>query len=135
MTAHTPTDNDRLIRNLINTGTISEVNVPFGLARVAIGELLTNWLPWMCPRAGKVRIWSAPSAGEQCLVLAPGGHLGAGIILTGIYSSRIAPPEGSVDDVIVDVPVSGKLVLRCGSSSVVITENSIKALAGRIDLN
>lgn len=123
----------RLLRNLIRTGTVQDANGQ--LVRVKIGNLLTNWLPWCNMRAGSVRVYSTPSKGEQCMVFAPGGNLNEGVVLTGIYSNIIAPPEGGENDLIMEVPADGRMVLRCGETSIELTADNLKHTSQRIDLN
>ena len=65
----------RLLRNLIRTGVVSEVDTDGALCRVQTGELQTGWINWLARRAGRSRDWWAPSVGEQVLLLAVGGEL------------------------------------------------------------
>jgi len=124
---------ERLIRNIIKIGTIGSVN--HTAARVRSGDLLMAPLPWLCPRMGDVKIWSAPSVGEQCLVLSPEGNTANGIILAGIPSTANPAPAGSLNDVIIEVPENGQFILRCGSSSFVMTAENIKMIGRRIDFD
>lgn len=79
----------RRIENLLKLGTVAHVDVARARLRVVAGGLLSNWLPWLTLRAGNVRRWSAPSVGEQCLLLSPGGDLANGVALAGIFSEAI----------------------------------------------
>ncbi|WP_436568029.1 phage baseplate assembly protein V [Janthinobacterium sp. HLX7-2] len=84
----------RLLQNLIRLGTIAEVKG--AKARVQLGPTLTTeWLNWATPRAGSARTWSAPTVGEQVMVLSPGGDLTRGIILPALYSKAFDAPESS----------------------------------------
>ena len=77
----------RRMENLVRMGTIAEVrhSAP-ARVRVKTGELLTDWLPWFSMRAGDCRQWWAPTAGEQCMVVSPGGDLRNGAVLLGVFS-------------------------------------------------
>ncbi|MCM2567788.1 phage baseplate assembly protein V [Janthinobacterium kumbetense] len=87
-------DLSRLLQNLIRLGTIAEVNGT--KARVRLGPTLTTeWLKWATRRAGSTRTWSAPTVGEQVIVLSPGGDLTRGIILPALYSQAFDAPESS----------------------------------------
>ncbi len=68
----------RLLRNLIRIGTVNAVDLERGLCRVETGGNLTDWLHWMTCRAGRARMWWAPSKGEQVLVFALGSELDSG---------------------------------------------------------
>ncbi|MCC4118775.1 phage baseplate assembly protein V, partial [Aromatoleum toluclasticum] len=85
----------RRLDNLIRLGTIHSVDLPNARARVTIGGLTTAWLPWMAERAGTTRQWSAPTVGEQVMVLSPGGDFAAGVILMSAYSTASAAPSNS----------------------------------------
>jgi len=129
-----PSDDSRLLRNLLRYGVVAQVQARPPRVRVAIGELTTDWLRWFNLRAGDVKSAWQPSAGEQCLVLSPGGHLEAGSVLLGLNSDEQPAPECSANDLVIDVPEGGKLLLRCGNSTIEMTENNIKVNTGRIDL-
>src|SRR5450830_2110162 len=84
----------RLLQNLIRLGTIAEVDG--AKARVQLGpNLTTEWLKWITPRAGSTRTWSAPTVGEQVIVLSPGGDLTRGMIVPALYSKEFDAPETS----------------------------------------
>jgi len=88
-------DIQRLVRNLIRIGTVSEVDLDRGRCRVATGGNLTDWLNWLSGRAGGARTWWAPSVGEQVLVLSLGGELDTAFVLPGIFSDANPAPSAS----------------------------------------
>ncbi len=59
----------RRLQNLIRVGVVVEVDTQKG-CRVKTGDLVTDWLKWITLRAGQTRTLSAPSKGEQVLILA-----------------------------------------------------------------
>lgn len=82
----------RLLQNLIRLGTIAQVDG--AKARVQLGpKLTTEWLNWITPRAGSTRAWTAPTVGEQVVVLSPGGDLTRGTILPALFSMEFDAPE------------------------------------------
>lgn len=84
----------RLLQNLIRLGTIAQVDG--AKARVQLGpKLTTEWLSWITPRAGTTCAWSAPTVGEQVMVLSPGGDLTRGVILPALFSKAFDAPETS----------------------------------------
>ena len=84
----------RLLQNLIRLGTIAEVDG--AKARVQLGpKLTTEWLNWITQRAGSTCTWSAPTVGEQVMVLSPGGDLARGVILPALFSKVFDAPETS----------------------------------------
>lgn len=83
----------RLLSNLIRLGTIADVDHVAALARVQIGQLLTEWRPWSTQRAGNARTWWAPSIGEQVMFFSPGGDMASGIIMSSIYSTANPAPS------------------------------------------
>lgn len=90
----------RKLDNLIRLGTVEEVDCGRVKVRVKmIGNILTDWLPWITTRAGEDRSWSAPSIGEQVIVLSPSGEIAKGIVLPAIYYEKYPPPDGSKEEV------------------------------------
>ncbi len=84
----------RLLQNLIRLGTIAQVEG--AKARVQLGpKLTTEWLNWITQRAGTTCTWSAPTVGEQVMVLSPGGDLARGVILPALFSKAFDAPETS----------------------------------------
>ena len=47
----------RLLRNLIRTGVIVEVDLDNGRCRVQTGGIVTDWLQWLTSLAGRSRTW------------------------------------------------------------------------------
>lgn len=75
----------RAIRNLIRTGIVTDVDLVEGLCCVQTGGMQTTWLNWLTSRAGRSRVWWAPSVGEQLLILAIGGEIDTAFVLPGIF--------------------------------------------------
>ncbi|MFP2505405.1 phage baseplate assembly protein V [Buttiauxella gaviniae] len=94
----------RLLRNLIRTGIVTDVDTARALCRVETGGITTDWLHWLTPRAGRSRTWWAPSVGEQVLVLAIGGELDTAFVLPGIYSDDNPAPSASADALHISFP-------------------------------
>ncbi|WP_449506340.1 phage baseplate assembly protein V [Enterobacter ludwigii] len=94
----------RAIRNLIRTGIVTDVDLDKGLCRVQTGGIETTWLNWLTCRAGRSRVWWAPSVGEQVLLLAIGGELDTAFVLPGIFSDDHPAPSASPDAIHVAFP-------------------------------
>ncbi|MDA4650440.1 phage baseplate assembly protein V [Enterobacter hormaechei] len=94
----------RAIRNLIRTGIVTDVDHDEGLCRVQTGGMQTTWLNWLTCRAGRSRVWWAPSVGEQVLLLAIGGELDTAFVLPGIFSDDNPAPSASPDALHVTFP-------------------------------
>lgn len=88
-------ESQRRISNAFRIGTVSAVDYGAGLCRVLSDENETDWLPWFTPRAGETIEWSAPSAGEQVMVLCPEGVMNGGVALRGIYSNTFPAPAAA----------------------------------------
>lgn len=79
----------RRVNNLIRIGRVSEVDYVTAKARVQIGKLTTDYLPWLTPSTA---LWIPLKKDEQVLVLSPDGDLDFGIILPALYyQAKIAP--------------------------------------------
>jgi len=101
MTSAQPTIADilRLLQNLIRFGTVAQIqhgdSQQQPRVRVAVGNILTTWLPWSARRAGETSDWDPPTIGEQVVVLSPGGDMAAGAVFPAIYSDANVPPSNS----------------------------------------
>ncbi|OCQ54501.1 Phage-related baseplate assembly protein [Photorhabdus australis subsp. thailandensis] len=133
----------RLLRNLIRTGVVTEVDHARGMCRIATSNLKTDWRPWLTMRAGHSRTWWAPSVNEQVLLLSVGGELTTSFVLPAIYSDQfpapsvsseavhIAFPDGAV---MVYEPKFGALVVKGVNTASVQAKTSISLEATNITL-
>ena len=137
----------RLLRNLIRTGVVIDVDAEGALCRVQTGEIQTDWLNWLTRRAGCSRDWWAPSLGEQVVLLAVGGELDTAFVLPGIYCDDFPPPSSSPgayhvafpDGAVIEYePETGALMVTgiktaevAASVSVVITSPSVTVTASQ----
>ncbi len=90
-----PPDITRRLYGMVRIGTIQAVDHVAASPRVRVqdGELITDWLAVLTPRAGADRIaYPAPAVGEQVLVLAPGGDLKQGIVVGSLPSTAHPAP-------------------------------------------
>ena len=145
---------DRKLANLIRVGTVKEADYKKARVRIQIGKILTDWLPWVTSRAGQDRNWSAPSIGEQVVLLSPSGEMAQGVVIPAIYQNKHPAPSDKETDVTlvfqdgskvlydkekhhltVSVVTDGTLTLKIGESSLEMTKDGIKLKAKRIDLN
>lgn len=88
---------ERRVANLVRVGTVAQADYATARVRVAIGANLTGWLPFTAERAGGDRAWWAPEAGEQVVVVSPGGDLAQGIVQKSLYSDAAPAPAASAD--------------------------------------
>jgi len=117
----------RAIRNLIRVGVVTDVDLKRGLCRVQSGGMNTTWLNWMTCRAGRSRVWWAPSEGEQVLLLAIGGELDTAFVLPGIFSDEHPAPSTSPDALHVSFPDGAVIEYEPGSGA--LTAIGIKTAA------
>lgn len=149
------TELERRQNNLITIGVIGSVDAGAARATVQIGELLTGPLPWLTTRAGQDVTWWVPTAGEQVVVLSPSGEPNQGVILPGLYCDAAPQPSSDPNKQVttyqdgttvtydraghkltIDLSGStGTFLVQSGSSSIELTQTSIKLIADRIDLN
>lgn len=88
----------RRLENMIRYGTILDVQAKPPRVRVQIGQLQTEWRPWLSMRAGETKEWSPPTKGEQCVMLSPSGELTTGVVLVGLASAAYPAPSESLDE-------------------------------------
>ncbi|HDL7730822.1 TPA: phage baseplate assembly protein V [Yersinia enterocolitica] len=111
----------RLLANIIRIGIVSDVSLANGLCRVKIGNLETDWLNWLTLRAGRVRFWSAPSVGEQVMVLSIGGELTTGFVLPAIFSDANPAPSQSADAIVITFPDGARFEYEPETSHLAVT--------------
>lgn len=97
-------DTERRMESLIRTGTIASVDLASARATVTSGGLTTTGLPWLEVRAGTTTVWNPPTVGEQVVLLCPSGDPSTGILLRGLHSDGIAPPDSSADTHVTKYP-------------------------------
>lgn len=90
-----PADIQRLLGDLAREGTVLSVDLKAATCRVRFEDLVTGDIPWLAARAGKTRIWSPPSVGEQVLVIAPEADTDRGIVIGSLSCS--AHPNPAAD--------------------------------------
>lgn len=97
-------DPEQQVGEAIQYGVIASVDYANATCTVTLGDLATGELPWVAQRAGAARIWSPPSVGEQCVVLAPEGDLENGLVVVGLYSDSNPPPSNDPDVIQISMP-------------------------------
>lgn len=85
----------RRLANLIRFGTVDSVQMDPPRVRIATGELVTTWIPWLALRAGNAVTWWAPTVGEQVVVLAASGELTTAVALLGLYGDSAPAPSNN----------------------------------------
>lgn len=75
---------------------------------------------WLAFRAGLTRIWSPPSVGEQVLLLAPDGQIGAAVALTGIVRDAF-PPVGNSETEMIEWADGAQITYDPQASALVAT--------------
>jgi phage baseplate assembly protein V len=90
-----------LLGDLAREGVVESVDLTASTARVRLGDLVTGNIPWLSPRAGKTRIASPPSIGEQVLVISPEGRTSSAIIVGSLSSDANPHPADDGSTVIV----------------------------------
>ncbi|UPA54942.1 phage baseplate assembly protein V [Wolbachia pipientis] len=143
---------NRKLANIVRIGVVKEIDYEKARVRVKIGEILTDYLPWITSKAGKDRDWSPPDIDEQVMVFSPLGEISLGVVLAGIYQEKYPAPENKKEINSVKfqdgtklsynqekhhlkIDVVDKITLKVGESSIEMTKEGIKLKAKRIDLN
>ncbi|CAO3418738.1 phage baseplate assembly protein V [Azospirillum doebereinerae] len=150
-----PPETDRRLSNLVHYGTVENADYAKARIQVRIGpDNVTTWIPWSTSRAGGDQSWHPPEIGEQVVVVAPCGDLNQACVIGSIYQDEHPAPAKQVTvsrtqwedgawleydrgthGYSLDVPVGGKITLRCGASTLEIGNEGIVLKAPRIDLN
>lgn len=86
-------DIERRLHNVVRVGEIAQADYGAARVRVKMGDITTNWIPWMTHRAGNDRTWHAPEVGEQVVVLSPSGDLAIGFAFPSVFQNDFPGPE------------------------------------------
>lgn len=97
------------ISELIRIGTIASVDLAAKRCTVAYGdeeegEAETPPVRWLAPRAGRTKVSSPPSVGEQVILLCPDGQVAAGVALLGLEQDSFPLPDAKADETITEYP-------------------------------
>lgn len=90
-------EGERVQANLVRLGRVTAVDPATRRAKVRVGGLDSDWLPWGVARAGGTRTASAPTVGEQRLVFSPYGDTSQAVIGQAIYQDDYDAPTDSAD--------------------------------------
>lgn len=93
-------DLGRRLANIIRIGTIFEIDFKEAKARVKIGDLETDWLPWINSNSGANNSWNPPEIDEQVITLSPSGELNQAIILPSLYKNNATESSPNIQSVI-----------------------------------
>jgi len=92
-------DLTKRLSNIIRIGTIFEINYQTAKARVKIGELETDFLPWANSNSGSNNIWNPPEIDEQVVILSPSGDLSQAIILPSLYKNNASNSDQNIKSI------------------------------------
>ena len=84
---------EQALEKLIQYATVEQLDCTGALVRVRAGDNLTDWVRWFGTYSGAHIDWSAPSIGEQGMLLSPSGILNNGAFLRGLPSEQFQPPS------------------------------------------
>lgn len=87
------------LSNIIRIGTIFEINVQTAKARVKIGELETDFLPWANANSGNNNSWNPPEIDEQVIILSPSGDLSQAVILPSLYKNNASDSDQNIKSI------------------------------------
>ena len=87
------------LSNIIRIGTIFEINVQTAKARVKIGELETDFLPWANSNSGNNNSWNPPEIDEQVIILSPSGDLSQAVILPSFYKNNASDSNQNIKSI------------------------------------
>lgn len=96
----------RRVNNLLRVGKVVAVNYATAKARVKIGDITTDFLPWLTPSTAA---WIPLKNGEQVVVLSPNGDLRFGMILPALYQSAKPAPssDAAIISIVADIAQTG----------------------------
>ena len=130
------------LSNIIRIGTIFEINVQTAKARVKIGELETDFLPWANANSGSNNSWNPPEVDEQVIILSPSGDLSQAVILPSLYKNNASDSDQNIKSItyqdgskisfnvssgILDLDLKGNVTIKVvGNANIEAANSTIK---------
>ena len=95
----------RRVNNIIRIGKVVSVSYTNAKAKVKIGKITTDYLPWLTPSTSA---WIPLKNGEQVVVLSPNGDLRMGMILAALYQNTISAPSKDSSKITISADIEHK---------------------------
>ena len=89
---------ERRLNNIVQVGTVVEIDKSKALARVNILGRVTDFLPVKMIGNSFVKVFIPIRVNEQVLVVCPFGNANSGFIIPGIFNKGCEEPSGSNPD-------------------------------------
>ena len=93
------TDIAKRLANIIRIGAIFEIDYQTAKARVKIGELETDFLPWVNSNSLNNNSWNPPEIDEQVIILSPSGDLSQAVILPSFYKNNASDSDQNIKSI------------------------------------
>ncbi len=90
----------RQMGDLIRLAAVASVEGRSCMVRLAEGSEPLGPYPWLVGAAGETCVWSAPSVGEQIILLCPEADAEAGVVMRGLYSTAFPAPASDAVEMI-----------------------------------
>lgn len=85
------------MENIVQVGTVVEVDSKRALARVNVLGRVTDFLPVKMIANDFVKIWLPAWVGEQVLVVCPYGDADSGFVIPSIFNKGCKEPQGAAN--------------------------------------
>lgn len=107
---------------IVNFGTIDDTKASEGkaLARVKIGDRVTDFLPVKMIANSFVKVWIPPRVGEQVVVISPFGNPSSGFIVPDFFNKGCREPDGANED---------SVIVEVGENRIELEKSEIKVKA------
>jgi phage baseplate assembly protein V len=89
---------ERRVNNIIQIGTIVEVDKSKALARVNVLGRVTDFLPVKMIGNSFIKVFIPMRVGEQVMVVCPYGNANSGFIVPSVFNTNCKEPNGSSPD-------------------------------------
>jgi len=111
---------ERRINNLIQVGTVVEIDNSKALARVNVLGRVTDFLPVKMIGNSFVKVFIPIRVNEQVLVVCPFGNANSGFIVPSIFNVNCKEPSGSNPDTAI-IEFAGGVRIDCDGKTVNVT--------------
>ena len=116
---------ERKINNIVQIGTIVEIDNKKALARVNILGRVTDFLPVKMIGNSFIKVFIPVRIGEQVMVVCPYGNANSGFIIPSIFNANCKEPAGSSPDLAI-VEFSGGVRIESDGKDIYLKTNKLR---------
>ena len=126
---------ERRMENIVQVGTVVEVDSKRALARANVLGRVTDFLPVKMIANDFVKVWLPVRVGEQVLVVCPYGDADGGFVIPSIFHKACKEPSGAANDKAIVEFANGVHIETDGAKVSISAPNGISIDAPQVSIS